>query len=457
MRTARATAGESLAADTIAAVATAAGAAGIGVLRLSGPRSRDIGARITGRRLKPRIVHFSTFYDEHGGAIDHGLAVAFAAPRSYTGEDVVELHAHGSPVVLDLLLRRILELGARAARPGEFTERAFLNGKLDLVQAEAVADLIASGSAAAARAAQRSLEGDFSREVRRLLEALIHLRAWLEAALDFPEDEIDFLSAPQLGAELAAVRAQLHDLLAATRRGVLLRDGLHVVIVGRPNAGKSSLLNALAQSERAIVTEVPGTTRDVLRERVNLDGIALTLVDTAGLRESDDIVEREGMRRARTELLSADVAILVTESRHVEHDRALLQDCAAGVIRLIVHNKIDLAGETAQLARGDDETHVYLSARSGDGLDALRGELARLAGHGDDIAGAFSARTRHVDALQRVTEHLRAADEALRVARAGEIAGEELRLAQQALGEITGEYSSDDLLGAIFSTFCIGK
>ncbi len=457
MPAARTTGGDPLAADTIAAVATAAGAAGIGVLRLSGPRSRDIGARLTGRNLRPRIFHFSTFSDEHGATIDHGFAVCFAAPRSYTGEDVVEIHAHGSPVVLDLLLRRTLDLGARAARPGEFTERAFLNGKLDLAQAEAVADLIASGSAAAARAAQRSLEGDFSREVRRLLDALIRVRAWLEAALDFPEEEIDFLAAPQLGGELATVRAQLDDLLAATRRGVTLRDGLHVVIVGRTNAGKSSLLNALAQSERAIVTEIPGTTRDVLRERVNLDGIALTLVDTAGLRESDDIVEREGMRRARVELQAADVAILVAESRHVEHDRALLNGCAAEAIRLIVHNKIDLAGEPVRLERRDNEIHVYLSARSGVGLAQLRDELARLAGRGDDVAGAFSARTRHVDALRRVAHHLAAADDALRVQRAGEIAGEELRLAQQALGEITGEYSSDDLLGAIFSTFCIGK
>ena len=457
MRAARTTGRGPPVADTIAAVATAPGAGGIGVVRISGPLSRGIAANIAHRRLKPRIFHFVTFRDECGEAIDRGLAVCFAAPRSYTGEDVVELHAHGSPVVLDLLLRRALQLGARAARPGEFTERAFLNGQLDLAQAAAVADLIASGSVAAARAAQRSLEGDFSRAVRKLLDALIRLRAWLEAALDFPEEEIDFLAAPQLGAELAAVRVLLQELLTATRRGVTLRDGLHVVIVGRPNAGKSSLLNALAQSERAIVAEVPGTTRDVLREHVNLDGIALTLVDTAGLRESDDIVEREGMRRARAELQAADVAILVAESRHVEQDRALLDGCAAGATCVIVHNKIDLAGESVRVERADREIHVHLSARSGAGLPELRNELALLAGRGNDVAGAFSARTRHVDALQRVARHLDAADIALRVERAGEIAGEELRLAQQALGEITGEYGSEDLLGAIFSTFCIGK
>jgi tRNA modification GTPase len=455
---ARATGGDVPPADaTIAAVATAPGTGGIGVVRISGPLSREIVERLCGRRLKSRIFHFVTFRDERGQTIDRGLAVRFAAPRSYTGEDVLELHAHGSPVVLDLLLRAVLQLGARAARPGEFTERAFLNGKLDLAQAEAVADLIASGSEAGMRAAQRSLEGDFSRAVRTLLDALVRLRAWLEAALDFPEEEIDFLAAPQLGAELATVRAHLDELLAATRRGVILRDGLHVVIVGRPNAGKSSLLNALAQSERAIVSEIPGTTRDVLREHVDLDGIALTLVDTAGLRESNDVVEREGMRRARTELLSADVAILVAESAHVDSDRALLDGCAATATRLIVHNKIDLADESAGIERDGDATHVYLSARNGDGLPALRNELARLAGRGDGVAGAFSARSRHVDALQRVAQHLRVADDALRDRRAGEIAGEELRLAQQALGEITGEYRSEDLLGAIFSTFCIGK
>ena len=360
--------------------------------------------------------------------------------------------------MLDLLLRRVIELGARPARAGEFTERAFLNGKLDLVQAEAVADLIASGSEAAARAARRSLDGEFSREVRNLFDGLVRLRAWLEAALDFPEEEIDFLGTPQLGAEFDALRAQLADLLAATRRGVILRDGLHVVIIGRPNAGKSSLLNALAQSDRAIVTPVPGTTRDVLREGVNLDGIALTLVDTAGLRESDDVVEREGVRRARAELAGADVAILVTETRHLAADGALLDACPHGAARLIVHNKIDLSGEPSRVeAGGGGEVHSYLSARHGDGLDQLRRELMRLAGRSDGAAGTFSARTRHVAALEKVAQHLQAADAALRAARAGEIAAEELRLAQRALGEITGEYHSDDLLGAIFSTFCIGK
>ncbi len=428
------------------------------MLRISGTKARAIAQALIGKLPPPRVFHFCTFSDNDGTPLDRGLAVYFAAPRSFTGEDVVELHAHGSPVILDVLLRRVCALGARPARPGEFSERAFLNGKIDLVQAEAVADLIAAGSEMAARAALRSLDGKFSERVHDLHGALVHLRAWLEAALDFPEEEIDFLSAPQLSAGLDDLRARLADLLAATRRGVVLREGLHVVIVGRPNAGKSSLLNALAQDARAIVTAIPGTTRDVLRENVQFDGIGLTLVDTAGLRESDEVVEREGIRRARTELSHADVAVLVTDSLHAETDLALLGDCAPGATRLVVHNKIDISGETAHVEHAaSGVTHLYLSAQRGDGLAELRAELKRCAGHGDGVQGAFSARSRHVDALERVAQHLQAADLALREQRAGELAAEELRQAQHALGEITGEYSNDDLLGAIFSTFCIGK
>jgi tRNA modification GTPase len=443
-------------ADTIAAIATPPGAGGIGVLRVSGSRVRAIAIALAGKNPKPRIFHFAAFRDAAGDALDHGLFVFFQAPQSFTGEDVLEVHAHGSPVVLDLLLRRVCALGARPARPGEFSERAFLNGKIDLAQAEAIADLIASGSEAAARAALRSLEGEFSRAVQTLFDALVHVRAWLEAALDFPEEEIDFLSAPQLTGELATLQAQADELLAAACLGVVLRDGLHVVIVGRPNTGKSSLLNALAQNERAIVTAIPGTTRDVLRENVNLDGIALTLVDTAGLRDSDDVVEREGMRRARKELAQADVAILVSDSAHVAGDHGLLAECAAGATRVIVHNKIDLSGESVQRGTVDGVLHLWLSAHSGAGVEQLRVELARLAGRGDGAQGAFSARTRHVQALRQVAQHLR--DAALQLQqRAGELAAEELRQAQQALGEITGEFTSDDLLGKIFSTFCIGK
>jgi tRNA modification GTPase len=444
--------------DTIAAIATPPGAGGVGVLRVSGSNAHRIAKAIIGKSGRHRVFHFSTFRDTDGTALDSGLAVTFAAPRSFTGEDVLELHAHGSPVVLNLLLRRVCALGARPARPGEFSERAFLNGKLDLVQAEAVADLIAAGSEAAARAALRSLDGEFSAQVHNLLDALVHLRAWLEAALDFPEEEIDFLSAPQLDAGLGALQIQLADLLAATRRGVVLREGLHVVIVGRPNAGKSSLLNALAQSERAIVTAVPGTTRDLLRENIALDGVQLTLVDTAGLRDTQDVVEQEGVRRARAELGRADVAILVTDTKNLEVDRSLLAECSASATRLFVHNKVDLTGETAHVEHaGEEGIHIFLSAQRGDGLLELRTELARLAGRGDGTQGAFSARVRHVDALERVAAHLQAAEHSLRDLRAGELAADELLQAQRALGEVTGQYSSDDLLGAIFSTFCIGK
>lgn len=444
-------------ADTIAAVATAPGAGGVGVLRISGPAAAVIAQVLLGQPPRARHAHYAAFRDAAGEPIDRGLLLWFPAPNSYTGEDVLELQAHGSPMVLRLLLARTIELGARHARAGEFSERAFLNGKLDLAQAEAVADLIASGSEAAARAAQRSLEGMFSARVQALTANVVRLRVWIEAAIDFPEEEIDFLAAPQLAGDLAAVRTDLDDLLAATRRGVRLADGLHAVIVGRPNTGKSSLLNALAQSERAIVTDIAGTTRDVLRETIDLDGIALTLVDTAGLRESGDAVEREGIRRARAELERADLAILVSGDALVDEDLVLFDELPAHAARLVVHNKIDLAGIAPRAEMLDGWPHLWLSARSGAGLDLLVAELKRHAGHGEAGDGAFSARTRHVAALERARAQLEATADALTRQRAGELAAEELRLVQQTLGEVTGQFGSDDLLGAIFSSFCIGK
>ena len=443
--------------DTIAAVASAPGAAGVGVLRVSGAHAGAIARTLLGRAPRPRHAHYAAFRDRDGAVIDRGLLLWFPAPRSYTGEDVLELQGHGSRVVLRLLLARVLELGARHARAGEFSERAFLAGKLDLAQAEAVADLIASGSEAAARAAQRSLDGEFSRRVHALTAAVIRLRSYIEAAIDFPDEEIDFLAAPQVGADLAALRSQLDDLLGAARRGVRLADGLHAVIIGRPNVGKSSLLNALAASERAIVSETAGTTRDVLRETIDLDGIALTLVDTAGLREAGDAIEREGMRRAQRELERADLAVLVSDDAHAQADLALLDGLPAAAARIVVHNKIDLADTRASLQAQADATHVWLSARDGRGLDLLIAELKRHAGHGDAAEGAFSARARHVTALERAQDHLAAAATALDPHQAAELAAEELRLVQHRLGEITGEFSSDDLLGAIFSSFCIGK
>jgi len=444
-------------ADTIAAVASAPGAGGVGVLRISGPLAGAIAQNLLRRAPRARHAHYAAFRDRDGTVVDRGLLLWFPAPHSYTGEDVLELQAHGSPVVLRLLLARMVELGARHARAGEFSERAFLNGKLDLAQAEAVADLVASGSEAAARAAQRSLDGAFSERVHALTAAVIHLRSYIEAAIDFPDEEIDFLSAPQVTVELADLRTQLADLLAGARRGVRLADGLHVVIVGRPNVGKSSLLNALASSERAIVTEIAGTTRDVLRETIDLDGIALTLVDTAGLRDAGDVVEREGIRRARAELERADLALLVTDDEHAAEDLALLAELPARAARIVVHNKIDLSGGAARSATHEETEHIWLSARSSEGLDLLVAELKRHAGFGETADGAFTARARHVAALERARDLLSAAHDALTIQRAGELAAEELRQVQHALGEITGEFGSDDLLGAIFSSFCIGK
>ncbi len=443
--------------ETIAAIATGAGAGGIGIVRLSGRNAREIATTLLGRKPQPRYAHYCTFTEEDGSALDHGLLLHFPAPHSFTGEDVVELQAHGSRVILSCLLDRVIELGARQARAGEFSERAFLNGKIDLIQAEAIADLIASGSQAAARAAVRSLDGEFSRQVHALTEAVVRLRVWIEAAIDFPEDEIDFLATPQLIDDLTTTSGRLDDLLAASRRGVRLADGLHVVIVGRPNAGKSSLLNALAASERAIVTDVPGTTRDLLRETIDLDGIGITLVDTAGLRDSDDLVEIEGIRRARDELQRADLAVLVSNDTQLEEDLSLLDELPATTVRIVIHNKIDLAAGTARRDVIDKVVHLWLSARTGEGLELLVAELRKAAGYSEGNVGAFSARARHVDAIERAREHMHSAQFALSEQRAGELAAEELRQVQHALGEVTGDFSNEDLLGRIFADFCIGK
>ncbi|NID16565.1 tRNA uridine-5-carboxymethylaminomethyl(34) synthesis GTPase MnmE [Luteibacter yeojuensis] len=442
--------------DTIAAIATGAGAAGVGAVRVSGPLAPSIARAMLGRAPSPRHAHFAAFRDGDGDLIDRGILLYFPGPASYTGEHVLELQGHGSAVLLDALLRRVVALGARLARPGEFTERAFLNGKLDLAQAEAVADVVAATSEAGARAALRSMEGVFSARVDALLAELIALRVHIEAAIDFPEEEIDFLADPVIGANLAALRANLDALLIETRRGVRLNDGVAVAIVGRPNAGKSSLLNALAGQERAIVTDIPGTTRDVLRESVTIDGATLELADTAGLRESEDIVEREGIRRARAQLERCDVALLVTEEAHATDDLAFFEGTPVHATRLVVINKIDLARTKARRAQRDNHETLWLSARTGEGIDDLRAILRDLATAGAG-EGAFSARRRHVLALETVRDHLARTAVALHDVHAGELAAEELRHAQQALGEITGSYSSDDLLGAIFGSFCIGK
>jgi tRNA modification GTPase len=444
--------------DTIAAIATATGIGGVGVVRVSGPAAPAIAHAFLGRVPRPRHAHFTAFRAADGEPIDHGLLLWFPAPASYTGEAVLELHGHGSRVLLDLLLRRACELGARLARPGEFTERAFLNGKLDLAQAEAVADLVAAQSEAAARAASRSLQGAFSQRVDGVLHALVALRVHVEAAIDFPEEEIDFLADPVIGHQLDALRVDVAALLAAARRGVRLADGLSVAIVGRPNVGKSSLLNALAGDERAIVTAVAGTTRDALREALDIDGVGLELIDTAGLRDTGDEVEREGVRRARAHMQRSDLALLVSDAAHAGADLALLAELPATTPRLVLVNKIDLDGADAHAETRDGNDWLWLSAKTGAGLDLLRERLKHFAGaDATGEAGAFSARRRHVLALERTAAHLDQAERVLRATRAGELAAEELRQAQHALGEITGTFYPDDLLGAIFSSFCIGK
>ncbi len=446
--------------DTIAAIATAAGKAGIGIVRLSGPDVPTIARSLLGRPPRPRHAHYLRIHDGMGHVLDDGLLLLFPGPASYTGEDTLELQTHGNPHLLNAVLRRCLELGARPARPGEFTERAFLNGKLDLAQAEAVADLIAAGSDAAARAARRSLDGLFSERIADLADRLTDLRVYVEAAIDFPEEEIDVLAGPELGSRLADVRNRLHRLLAEAERGVRLRDGLHVVIIGEPNAGKSSLLNRLAGGDRAIVTDIPGTTRDTVRETVRIDGIELTLVDTAGLRTTDDVIESEGIRRARAEMARADLLLAVTDAREGQAGRQRLAiDLPSHVEVLWIANKSDLLPPDSGSTEPEPESAsgpLPLSTRTGQGLDRLRDALRRAAGLDGNPEGAFTARNRHLDALRRVEAHLSLAEQRLAEG-AGELAAEDLHSAHDALGEITGRTSPDALLGEIFGRFCIGK
>lgn len=441
--------------DTICAVATPPGAGGLGIVRVSGPQVPEICQGILGRLPEPRLAVLSHFKSGQGGVIDTGLALYFPAPNSFTGEHVLELHGHGGIHVLNRVMRRVLELGARAARPGEFSERAFLNDKIDLVQAEAIADLIDSGSDAAARAAQRSLQGDFSREVHKLQESLTALRVFVEAAIDFPDEEIDFLAESDVVQRVGGALEQLKTLLRDARQGRLLRDGIVMAIIGRPNAGKSSLLNALSGQESAIVTEIPGTTRDVLRESIDLDGIPVHVADTAGIRETDDVVEAEGVRRAREVLESSDIVLLVEDaSIPSEQHQALEDELPESVSRIRVANKADLVDPDTH---GRDQERVWISAKTGQGMDTLRKRVRAAVGAADRSEGSFSARQRHVDALKRAGRHLAAGRSEMQASLSGELLAEELRLAQVALGEITGEMLPDDLLGEIFSSFCIGK
>lgn len=448
--------------DTIVAPATPPGRGGVGIIRISGPHTREIAQRLLNTLPAPRHAQVCVFRDAAGAAIDHGVALYFPAPHSFTGEDVLELQGHGGPVVMDMLVRRVIELGGCFARPGEFSERAFLNNKLDLAQAEAVADLIASGTEQAAKAALRSLQGEFSARIHALVEKIIALRSYTEAAIDFPEEEADYLADAGVMTRLDVLRDEVAGVLSGARQGNLLTEGMNVVVAGKPNAGKSSLLNRLAGRDTAIVTEIPGTTRDVLREHIHIDGLPLHIIDTAGLREGGDLVEQEGIRRAWDEIGRADAVLLVTENQETldEQEQVIIKQLPSGGVPLtIVHNKIDLAGRESILKAAGKErlSEIWLSAKTGEGLDLLREHLKRCAGYQDSSAGAFSARRRHLDALYRAQDAILNGRRQLQESRAGELLAEELRQAQNALAEITGEFSSEDLLGRIFSSFCIGK
>ena len=441
--------------DTIAAIATPPGRGGVGIIRVSGPLAKSIAEAILGKLPKPRYADYLPFLDQNNETLDSGLALYFVAPNSFTGEDVLELQGHGGPVIMDLLLQRVLSLGARVANPGEFSERAFLNDKVDLAQAEAIADLIEAGSVQAAKSAVKSLQGEFSQYIDDSVEALTHLRMYVEAAIDFPEEEIDFLSDGHVTKSLENILLEMDKIFTSAQQGVLLRDGMRVVLIGQPNTGKSSLLNTLAGRESAIVTHIAGTTRDVLREEINIDGMPLHVIDTAGLRESDDVVEQEGIKRTWLEIEQADRALLLVDDKTgiTDEDEKIRQKLPESLGVTIVRNKIDLTKNSSQ----QKENEISLSAKSGEGVGLLQDHLKKIMGYTGLTEGVFLARRRHLDALVRAKEFVLNGQKQLQEAKAGELLAEDLRQAQLALGEITGHVSSDALLGKIFSSFCIGK
>ncbi len=447
-----------LTSETIAAIATPPGRGGVGIIRISGENLDAISDGIIGAMPEPRHAAYRRFRDGAGEIIDEGLALYFPAPHSFTGEEVLELQGHGGPIILDMLMERVLELGARPARPGEFSERAFLNNKLDLAQAEAIADLIDSSSRAAARLANRSLQGEFSKQVHALVDQLIHLRMYVEAAIDFPEEEIDFLSDGKVSADLHFLSDKLEHVQNSARIGALLRDGMQLVIAGRPNAGKSSLLNALSGRESAIVTDVPGTTRDLLREQIQIDGMPLHLIDTAGLRHSEDTVEQIGIRRAREEIGKADLILWVFDAgTGLEQDREDLEALPEGIPVTLICNKIDKSDAKCPDYHRYGHEMIGLSAKTGEGVETLIAHLKATMGYQGEESGEFIARRRHLEALKKARKHLDSGRRALDQSLSGELLAEDLRQAQMALSEITGEFTADDLLGEIFSSFCIGK
>ncbi|MGR5066128.1 tRNA uridine-5-carboxymethylaminomethyl(34) synthesis GTPase MnmE [Photobacterium sp. DNB22_13_2] len=450
--------------DTIVAQATPPGRGGVGIIRVSGPKAKEVTLAVAGRELKPRYAEYLSFKNEDGTALDQGIALFFKGPNSFTGEDVLELQGHGGPVLMDMMIRRILEVdGIRAARPGEFSERAFMNDKLDLAQAEAIADLIDASSEEAAKSAFKSLQGAFSARVNELVEALIHLRIYVEAAIDFPEEEIDFLSDGKVSGDLNGIISRLDAVRREANQGAIMREGMKVVIAGRPNAGKSSLLNALSGKDSAIVTDIAGTTRDVLREHIHIDGMPLHIIDTAGLREASDEVERIGIERAWEEIQQADRVLFMVDSTTTDAtDPAeiwpeFVERLPQGLGITVIRNKAELTGENTGICHVNNPTLIRLSARTGEGVDPLREHLKECMGFAGTTEGGFMARRRHLDALERAANNLETGKEQLEGFMAGEILAEELRLAQQHLSEITGEFTSDDLLGRIFTSFCIGK
>lgn len=450
--------------DTIVAQATPPGRGGVGIIRVSGPKASEVALTITGKTLRPRYAEYLPFTDEDGTQLDQGIALFFPNPHSFTGEDVLELQGHGGPVVMDMLIKRILSIpGIRTANPGEFSERAFLNDKLDLAQAEAIADLIDASSEQAARSALKSLQGKFSEKVNALVESVIHLRMYVEAAIDFPEEEIDFLADGKVSGDLQSIINELDEVRKEANQGAIMREGMKVVIAGRPNAGKSSLLNALSGKDSAIVTEIAGTTRDVLREHIHIDGMPLHIIDTAGLREASDEVERIGIERAWDEIKQADRVLFMvdgtttdaTDPKDIWPD--FVDRLPDNIGMTIIRNKVDQTGENIGICHVSTPTRISLSAKTGQGVNALKDHLKECMGFQGGQEGSFMARRRHLDALEKASEHLLTGQTQLEGYMAGEILAEELRLAQQHLNEITGEFSSDDLLGRIFSSFCIGK
>ncbi|KQA17220.1 tRNA uridine-5-carboxymethylaminomethyl(34) synthesis GTPase MnmE [Vibrio metoecus] len=450
--------------DTIVAQATAPGRGGVGIIRVSGPLAAHVAQTVTGRTLRPRYAEYLPFTDENGQQLDQGIALFFPNPHSFTGEDVLELQGHGGPVVMDMLIRRILQInGVRPARPGEFSERAFLNDKMDLTQAEAIADLIDASSEQAAKSALQSLQGEFSKRIHTLVKSLIHLRIYVEAAIDFPEEEIDFLADGKVSADLQTIIDNLAAVRREANQGAIMREGMKVVIAGRPNAGKSSLLNALSGKESAIVTDIAGTTRDVLREHIHIDGMPLHIIDTAGLRDASDAVEKIGIERAWEEIRQADRVLFMVDGTTTEATDPqdiwpdFVDRLPENIGITVIRNKADQTGEPLGICHVNQPTLIRLSAKTGHGVDALRQHLKECMGFAGNQEGGFMARRRHLDALERAAEHLDIGQQQLEGYMAGEILAEELRIAQQHLNEITGEFSSDDLLGRIFSSFCIGK